>query len=294
MIPAADHGDGGNTPPNAVRRLRPLWYAPIFNVPCWFSLFILSGNGVVRLLSPPLAEQSPFTPYALIIGGLLFPLWHFYAACSPTTFLELSRLGFRRNVCGRGASWRWDQVASFKLRSLGGRSGSWVSAELSPNLPGSVGDQSGVTAVRIEGKWTTFLFGGLDDSIVERLNAWRAWATSDPTTPPPSLEPARHELFPLVVVFEIWLGILVCLALSSFLATRAPGGFVNVLAGLMSFALCGLLFAPLAVITVGPTRIRERALAWQLGWIAFVLVASWLGHLVIGFFPAFRQMPPLR
>jgi hypothetical protein len=97
-----------------------------------------------------------------------------------------------------------------------------------------------------------------------------------------------------VVVFEIWLGILVCLALSSFLATRAPGGFVNVLAGLMSFALCGLLFAPLAVITVGPTRIRERALAWQLGWIAFVLVASWLGHLVIGFFPAFRQMPPLR
>jgi hypothetical protein len=93
-------------------------------------------------------------------------------------------------------------VASFKLRSLGGRSGSWVSAELSPNLAGSVGDQSGVTAVRIEGKWTTFLFGGLDDSMVERLNAWRAWATSDPTTPPLSLEPARHELFPTVVVLE--------------------------------------------------------------------------------------------
>jgi hypothetical protein len=61
----------------------------------------------------------------------------------------------------------------------------------------------------------------------------------------------------------------------------------------VSFALCGLLFAPLAVVVAGPTRIRKHALAWQLGWISFVLGTAWLGHVVIGLIPAFRKMPPL-
>ena len=61
------------------------------------------------------------------------------------------------------------------------------------------------------------------------------------------------------MVLEIWLGILVCLAFSSFLATRAPGGFVNVLGGLMSFALCSLLFAPLAVVKLAFYFIEDES-----------------------------------
>jgi hypothetical protein len=107
------------------------------------------------------------------------------------------------------------------------------------------------------------------------------------------LESAPHRLFSLWVVLELWLGVLACLAFSAFLAIGAPGGFVNVLGGLVSFALCGLVFAPVAAVAIGLNRIGVHAVAWQLGWITFVLVATWLGHVVIGLIPAFQKMPSM-
>jgi hypothetical protein len=84
-------------------------------------------------------------------------------------------------------------------------------------------------------------------SLAERLNAWRAWATSELTPTPPSLEPDRHESFLLWMMLELWLGFLACLAFASFLAIGAPNGFANVIgASLLSFALASLLFVPLA------------------------------------------------
>src|SRR5206468_2604511 len=91
-----------------VHRLRPLWYAPIFSVPCWLSFFLLTGSGLLRLVSPPPAGQEPFTPYLMILGGLLYPGWHFWAASSANTFLELSPDELRRSICGRVRSWRWE------------------------------------------------------------------------------------------------------------------------------------------------------------------------------------------
>ena len=136
--------------------------------------------------------------------------------------------------------------------------------------------------LRIDGMWTTFIFGGLDlDSLRERLRAWRTWAISGSAEPPPSLEPAPHNLLPLWIILEIWLGLLICLGFSSTLAAYASGGAMNVLAGLMSFAICTLLFAVFTVVTAGPARIWRNAIFWQAGWIVFVLVASWLGHLAI-------------
>ena len=76
-------------------------------------------------------------------------------------------------------------------------------------------------------------------------------------------------------------GLLICLGFSSTLAAYASGGAMNVLAGLMSFAICTLLFAVFTVVTAGPARIWRNAIFWQAGWIVFVLVASWLGHLAI-------------
>ena len=105
-------------------------------------------------------------------------------------------------------------------------------------------------------------------------------------------EPAPHRLFSLWAVLELWLGVLACLAFSAYLAIGAPGGFVNVLGGPVSFALCGLVFAPLAAVAIGLNRIGVHALVWQLGWITFVLVATWLGHVVIGLIPD-QKMPPM-
>jgi hypothetical protein len=227
--------------------------APIFNVLCWFSVLIVGGSGALRLLSPGSPRSLRSRPMPLILVGLLFPLWHLHAACSPTTFLDLSRHGLRRSVCGCVSSWRWDQVASFKVRSRGPRSASWLTVEMwdDPTLLASRSgrsfgdDRRGVAAVRLDGPWTTFFFGGLDiGSLAERLNAWRAWATSEPM---PSLEPDRHESFLLWVMLELWLGFLACLAFASFLAIGAPNGFANVIgASLLSFALASLLFVPLA------------------------------------------------
>ena len=135
---------------------------------------------------------------------------------------------------------------------------------------------------KITNLWTSFVFGGLDlAELAERLNEWRTWATSGSNTPPPRLNPAPNSLAPDWATLEIGMGVLLCLAFSSVLAAYTPGGAMNVLAGLMSFAVCSLLIGVITVVMVGATGIRRHPVAWQLGWIAFVLGTSWLGHVVI-------------
>jgi hypothetical protein len=80
---------------------------------------------------------------------------------------------------------------------------------------------------------------------------------------------------------EIGLGVLVCLLASAFLAPDASDAMADVVGGLLSFILCGLLIAVPVVIAMDPSGIRKHALAWQLGWISLVLASTWLGHVVV-------------
>ena len=120
--------------PNEIVRLYGRWYAPFSNGICWFSFILLVFPGLFRLFNPPAAGQEPLTPYLMLLGGLLFPLWHFSAACSPSTFLELSRLGFRRSVWGHARFYRWDELGPIKAR-VRYRGPSWVWAEFAEFSP---------------------------------------------------------------------------------------------------------------------------------------------------------------
>jgi hypothetical protein len=166
-------------------RLRPLWYAPIFNALCWFP-FLLVPAGIARLFTP-LPGQWPTTPWAMIAGAFLPLALHMHAARSPGTFLELSRSGVLRSVWGRARLLHWAEIERFRVRSRP-RGPSWVVAELRSAPLTLMDDPLGRTAsivpgrpetIRIDGKWTVFLFGGLtSDSLRDALEAWRAWAAS--------------------------------------------------------------------------------------------------------------------
>lgn len=126
-------GGNGDTaePPRRVDketvRLRPLWYAPVFNGVCWFPL-ILIPVGVFRLITP-VSGQLTATPCVIIAAGTLpFALLQ-HTARSPGTFLELSRTGIRRSVWGRVRLLRWDEIERFRILSHP-RTPSWLVAEL--------------------------------------------------------------------------------------------------------------------------------------------------------------------
>ena len=192
--------------PNETVRLYGRWYAPFSNGICWFSFILLVFPGLFRLFNPPAAGQEPLTPYLMLLGGLLFPLWHFSAACSPSTFLELSRLGFRRSVWGHARFYRWDELGPIKAR-VRYRGPSWVWAESrnSPLVPipedplgGPVSFQSSPARILIDistGFRPGFLFGGFSaGQLAMELKAWQAWAASEGNSlPPASRRPEKPD-----------------------------------------------------------------------------------------------------
>lgn len=266
-------------------RLRPLWYAPVFCGLCWFPLVLVLA-GVGRLVTP-LPGQWPMTPWTIIAAGLLPFALHLHAARSSGTFLELSRTGLRRSVWGRARLLRWGEVERFRVLSHP-RGPSWLVAELravpfalrDDPLSGTVTYVPGRSEkVRIDGKWTVFLFGGLTaDSLRDALEAWQAWTASG-AGPPPIPVPKPNELVELWSVLEVILGCVVCLVAAIAFAIRSEAGAISILGSLLCFAILSMLLAVPTVVALGTARIRARVLVWQLGWIAFAVAASWVGHL---------------
>jgi len=223
----------------------------------------------------------------MIATGLLPFALHLHAARSPDTFLELSRTGLRRSVWGRARPLRWEEIERFRILSHP-RGPTWLVAELRAAPFALRDDPLGDTVtyvpgrperVRIDGKWTVFLFGGLTaDNLKDALEVWQIWAASD-SGPPPVPVPGPSELVGLWCLVEVILGCVICLIAAIAFAIRSEAGAVSVLGSLMCFAIFSMLLAVPTVLAHGAARIMARALAWQLAWIAFAVATSWAGHL---------------
>ena len=268
-------------------RLRPLWYAPIFNALCWLAL-LLVWAGIVRLVTP-VPGQWPTTPWAIVTAGLLPFALHLHAARSPSTFLELSRTGLRRSVWGRARLLRWAEIERFRVLSHP-RGPTWVVAELRAARFARTDDPLGGTVtyvpgrperVRVDGKWTVFLFGGLTTySLRDALEAWRAWAASG-AGPPPVPTPSPDELVDLWIFVGVILGVAVCLLTAVAFAIGSRVGGVSIIGSLMCFTIFSLLVAVPTFLALGMARIRAHTLAWWIVWITFAVATSWAGHLAV-------------
>ncbi|MGA8195690.1 MAG: hypothetical protein WB902_20235 [Acetobacteraceae bacterium] len=166
-------------------RLHSRWYAPFSNGICLFSVIILVVPALVRLSFPP-SGQSFLTPITMLVGGLVFPVWHFHAACSSRTFLEMSRDGFWRSVCGQVRFYRWDAVSQFLFdQRIFGPASIWT--ELQPHGKRLVIDVD--TGFR-----PGFQFGGLGRGrLAAALNAWRTRAISGGLEPMPGPTDAERS-----------------------------------------------------------------------------------------------------
>lgn len=223
------------------------------------------------------------------VAGILPFALHLHAGRSPATFLELSRTGLRRSVWGRARLLRWGEIERFRVLS-NPRGPTWVVAELRAGRFARTDDPLAGTVtyvpgrperVRIDGKWTVFLFGGLRaHGLRDALEAWRAWAASS-ACPPPVPAPGPEELVDLWGFVETIFGIAVCLLTAVAFAVRSGAGGVSVVGSLMCFAILSMLLAVPTVLALGVARLRAHALAWQMAWIAFAVTTSWAGHLAV-------------